>query len=100
MARMSDNEKCPSRDFGDSSQLTNWILDSGENYHIMSEVSDVIPGSFEDIELRIYPYPFCTSCQIYSMNKNDRSKIPLKPKTPFKWVYRYNSINSTQTFDR
>ena len=23
---------------------------------------------------RIYPYPFCTSCQIYSMNNKNRSK--------------------------
>ena len=42
---------------------------------------------WDDVELRIYPYPFCTSCQIYSMNTNPRSKIPLKPKAPFKWVF-------------
>ena len=42
---------------------------------------------WEDIELRIYPDPFCTSCQISSMNKKARSKIPLKPKAPFKWVF-------------
>ena len=41
---------------------------------------------WEDEELRIYPDPFCTSCQIYSMNKKARSKIPLNPKAPFKWV--------------
>ena len=41
----------------------------------------------QDIELRIDPYPFCTSCQISSMNKNSRSKNPLKPKAPFKWVF-------------
>ena len=41
---------------------------------------------WEDIELRIDPDPFCTSCQIYSMNKNNSSKITLKPKSPFKWV--------------
>ena len=41
----------------------------------------------EDVELRIYPDPFCTSCQISSMNKNAISKIPLKPKAPFKWVF-------------
>ena len=41
---------------------------------------------WEDLELRIDPYPFCTSCKISSMNKNARSKIPLKPKVPFKWV--------------
>ena len=29
MAHMYDNEKIPSRDFGDSSKLTNWILDLG-----------------------------------------------------------------------
>ena len=40
---------------------------------------------WEDIDLRIYLDPFCTSCQISSMNKKDRSKIPLKPKEPFKW---------------
>ena len=41
---------------------------------------------WEHIELRIYPDPFCTSCQISPMNKKARSKIPLKPKAPFKWV--------------
>ena len=41
----------------------------------------------EDIELRIDPDPFCTSCQISSMNKKARSKIPLNPKAPFKWVF-------------
>ena len=29
MARMSSNDECPSENFGDSSKLTNWILDSG-----------------------------------------------------------------------
>ena len=42
---------------------------------------------WEDAELRIDPDPFCTSCQIYSMNKKAGSKIPLKPKAPFKWVF-------------
>ena len=42
---------------------------------------------WEDVELRIYPDPFCTSCQISSMNKKARSKIPLKPKANFKWVF-------------
>ena len=41
---------------------------------------------WEDVELRIYPDPFCTSCKISSMNKKARSKLPLKPKAPFKWV--------------
>ena len=41
---------------------------------------------WEDIELRIDPEPFPTSCQVSSMNKKARSKIPLKPKSPFKGV--------------
>ena len=39
---------------------------------------------WKDIELRIYTDPFCTSCQISSMNKKARSKNPLKPKAHFK----------------
>ena len=42
---------------------------------------------WEYAELIINIYPFCTSYQIYSMDKNARSKIPLKPKASFKWVF-------------
>ena len=42
---------------------------------------------WEDAELKIDPDPFCTSCKISSMNKKARSKLPLKPKAPFKWVF-------------
>ena len=42
---------------------------------------------WEYVELRIQLYPFCTSCQISSMNKKDRSNIPMNPKAPFKWVF-------------
>ena len=41
---------------------------------------------YQYIELRVYPDPFFTLCQIYSMNKNSRSKDKLKPKASFKWV--------------
>ena len=34
MARMSSNDECPSENFGDSLQLTNWILDSGAMCHM------------------------------------------------------------------
>ena len=34
MERMSGNDKCPSGNFGDSSQLTNWILDYGATCHM------------------------------------------------------------------
>ena len=40
-----------------------------------------------DIYPRIYPDPFCQSCQISSMNKKARSKNPIKQKAPFKWVF-------------
>ena len=42
---------------------------------------------WEDIEIIIHPDPFCTPCQIYSMNKKARSKNPLKPKAPPKWGF-------------
>ena len=48
MARMSSDDERNSVEYGDSSQLTNWILDSGATCHITPEVSDFIPGSLED----------------------------------------------------
>ena len=44
---------------------------------------------WEDAELKIYADPFCASCKISSMNKKARSKVSLKPKEPFKWVFIY-----------
>ena len=38
----------------------------------------------QDIELRIYPDPHFTSCQLYSMNKKAGSKNTLKPKAYLK----------------
>ena len=43
MARMSSDVKRESKDYGDSSQLTNWILDSGATFHMTPEVTDFIP---------------------------------------------------------
>ena len=48
MALMSSNEERKSEEYGDSSQLTNCILDSGATCHITPEVSYFIPGSLED----------------------------------------------------
>ena len=53
MARMSGNDESPSRYFGDSSQLTNWVLDSGEMCHMTPQVSDFIPGLLEDTDKHI-----------------------------------------------
>ena len=48
MARMSSNDERKSLKYGDSLQLTNWILDLGATCHMTPEFSDFIPGSLED----------------------------------------------------
>ena len=53
MARMCSNDKCPSGNFGDSSLLTNWILDSGATCHMTPEVSDFIRGSLENTDKHV-----------------------------------------------
>ena len=50
---MSDNDESPGKYFGDSLQLTNWILDSGATWHITPQVLDFIPGSLEDTDKNI-----------------------------------------------
>ena len=47
MARMYGNDEGPGRDFGDISQLTNLILDSGSTCHMMPQVLYLIPVSIE-----------------------------------------------------
>ena len=44
MASMAYNVEIPRRDFKDSSQLNNFILDSGAPCHNTREISDFIPG--------------------------------------------------------
>ena len=44
MARMSSNDERKSKYYGDSLQLTNWILDSGATCHMTPEVTDFILG--------------------------------------------------------
>ena len=48
MSQMHGNDKSSSRYFGDSSQLINWILDSGAMCHMEPKISDFIPGLLED----------------------------------------------------
>ena len=48
MARMSNDDVRENKDYGDSLQLTYWILDSGATCHMTPEVTDFIPGSLED----------------------------------------------------
>ena len=53
MARMSDNDECPSGNLVDSLQFTNWILDSGSTCHMTPEVSDFISDSLEYMDKHI-----------------------------------------------
>ena len=39
------------------------------------------------IDIKVDPDPFCTSCQISTINKKAKSKITLKAKIPFKCVF-------------
>ena len=50
MARISGNDECPIAIFGDSLQLTNWILDYGSTCHMTPEVTDFIPCPLEDTD--------------------------------------------------
>ena len=47
---MSGKGKISNRYFGDSSQLTNWVLDSVATCHMTPQVSDFIPGPLEDTD--------------------------------------------------
>ena len=44
MARIYSNTESPRIYFGDSSQLTNWILDSGATCHMTPYIPDFILG--------------------------------------------------------
>ena len=50
MAHMYSNSENPRRYFGDSSQLTNWVLGSGATFHMKPDISDFIPGSFVETD--------------------------------------------------
>ena len=67
---MSSNGEFLSGNFGDSSQLTNWILDYGATCHMTPEVSDFIPGLLEDTDKNLKVRMDITSQQ----NKNDKNK--------------------------
>ena len=53
MARVSGNDECPSRNFVDSLQLTNQILDSGATCYMTPEVSDFIAILLEERDKHI-----------------------------------------------
>ena len=50
MSQMSSNDERSMEKYVESSQLTNWILDSGATCHMTPEVSDFILGTLEDTD--------------------------------------------------
>ena len=48
MSRVSYNTESNRRNYGDISQLTNWILDSGETCQMTPDISDFIPVSLAE----------------------------------------------------
>ena len=51
MERISGNDESSSRDFDDSPQLSNLILDSGAMCYMTPQASDFIPWSLEDMDI-------------------------------------------------
>ena len=50
IAHMSCNAEIPRRYFGDRSQLTNLVLDSGVTCHMTQDISDFIPCSLVEMD--------------------------------------------------
>ena len=50
MSRMYYNAEGPTREFGYSSQPTNWILDSCATCHMTPDIFYFIPGSFMETD--------------------------------------------------
>ena len=54
MSNMFTNAEIPRSDYVDSSQLTNWILDSSGTCHMTPDFSDLIPISMVETNKYIY----------------------------------------------
>ena len=74
MARMSSNDERKSEKYGDSSQMTNCILDSVSTCHMTPEVSDFIPGLLEDTDKYIEVV--------------DRHHVTAEKKVRYEYIYR------------
>ena len=72
MAQMYSNEECLSENYGDSSQLTNWILDLGATCHMTPEVSDFIPGSLEDTD------KYIEVADVYHVTEKQKGQVQIK----------------------
>ena len=50
LGQIFGNDESTSRYFGDSLQMTNWILDSGEMFHMTPQIYYFVPDSLEDTD--------------------------------------------------
>ena len=94
MTRMSSNDKRSSENYGDSSQLTNWILDSGATCHMTPEISDIIPGSLEDTDKYIEMWTDIMSRQ----NKEVKYKYKYATITERLSLHHYTTYFWIQTY--
>ena len=69
MANMSSNVEIPRRKYGEISQLTNLILDSGAIFHMTQEISDFIPGLLVETD------KYIEVVDVYSSYQNKQEKF-------------------------
>ena len=50
MVPMSSNAESPRRNYGDTSELTDWVLDPSATCYMTPEISDFIPGSLTETD--------------------------------------------------
>ena len=79
--KMSETKKLPSRNKIALELLYQRLGHRSTRSFLNGDTENV----WEDLDLLIYLDPFCTSCQIYLMNKKARYKIILNPRAPLKW---------------
>ena len=72
IARKSGNDKCPSGNIGNNSQLTYWTFDSGATCHMTPEVSYFIPGLIEDTD------KYIEVAEGYHVTAGGKEKVQIK----------------------
>ena len=69
---MSGNDECPSGNFGEILQQTNWILNSEAACHMTPYIQDFIPHSLEDTYKRI------GVADRYNVTEKQKGKVRIK----------------------
>ena len=92
MAPMSGNDKSSIRDFGDTFQLTNRILYSGEKFHMTPQVSYFIPGLLEDT------YKYIEFAHGHPVTEKQRGQVQIKSTRSMRWVIFDYYVNEFGTY--